>query len=92
MTDKGRDIFKAATHDVWLSYNYIGGVTPDTDLASEDATIRKRGIKFLSDQAQGVSNRVVLFLVVCSAVLGVKDYLAERTGGALADHSVEARF
>ena len=55
MTDKQRDALKAAATDAGLSYTYIGGVTPDTDLASEDPTVRKRGIKLLTEQAQAVS-------------------------------------
>jgi D-psicose/D-tagatose/L-ribulose 3-epimerase len=55
MTDKERDVLKTAATDAGLSYTYIGGVTPDTDLASEDPTVRKRGIKLLTEQAQAVS-------------------------------------
>ena len=55
MTDKQRDALKAAAADAGLSYTYIGGVTPDTDLASADPTVRQRGIKLLTEQAQAVS-------------------------------------
>ena len=55
MTNKERDVLKTAATDAGLSYTYIGGVTPDTDLASEDPTVRKRGIKLLTEQAQAVS-------------------------------------
>jgi D-psicose/D-tagatose/L-ribulose 3-epimerase len=55
LTEKERDALKAAAREAGLSYTYIGGVTPDTDLASEDSTVRKRGIKRLTEQAQGVS-------------------------------------
>jgi D-psicose/D-tagatose/L-ribulose 3-epimerase len=55
MTDKQRDALKAAATDAGLSYTYIGGVTPDTDLASADPTVRQRGIKLLTEQAQAVS-------------------------------------
>ena len=59
MTDRQRDVLKAAATDAGLSYTYIGGVTPDTDLASEDPTVRQRGIKLLTAQAQAV--QAVLF-------------------------------
>src|SRR6516162_2262596 len=55
LTEKERDLLKAAAKDSGLTYTYIGGVTPDTDLASEDPTVRKRGIKRLTEQAQAVS-------------------------------------
>jgi len=55
MTDKERDVLKTAATDAGLSYTYIGGVTPDTDLASEDPTVRQQGIKLLTEQAQAVS-------------------------------------
>ena len=55
MTDKQRDALKAAATDAGLYYTYIGGVTPDTDLASADPTVRQRGIKLLTEQAQAVS-------------------------------------
>jgi len=90
MTDKERDVLKAAGKDASLSYTYIGGVTPDTDLASEDRTIRKQGIKFLSDQAQAVSKMGGSLLSgVLHSSWGQRLPLG-KDRRALTDHSVEA--
>jgi D-psicose/D-tagatose/L-ribulose 3-epimerase len=56
MSERERDALRMAAVKAGLSFTFIGGVTPDTDLASEDATIRKRGIKFLGDQARAVKS------------------------------------
>jgi D-psicose/D-tagatose/L-ribulose 3-epimerase len=90
MTDKERNVLKAAAKDAGLSYTYIGGVTPDTDLASEDRIVRKRGIKFLEEQAQAVSDMGgsllsgVLYSSWCQRLPVGKDRKA------LTDYSVEA--
>jgi D-psicose/D-tagatose/L-ribulose 3-epimerase len=56
MSNKERDALRVSAKEAGLSYTFIGGVTPDTDLASEDPTTRKRGIKFLEDQALAVKS------------------------------------
>jgi D-psicose/D-tagatose/L-ribulose 3-epimerase len=56
MSNTERDALKAEGDKAGLSFTSIGGVTPDTDLASEDAEIRRRGIKFLEEQARAVRN------------------------------------
>ena len=90
MTDKERNVLKAAAKDAGLSYTYIGGVTPDTDLASEDRAVRERGIIFLEEQAQAVSDMGgsllsgVLYSSWCQRLPPGKDRRA------LTDYSVEA--
>jgi D-psicose/D-tagatose/L-ribulose 3-epimerase len=54
MNDKERDALRAAAKEAGISYTFIGGVTPETDLASEESCTRKRGIKFLEEQARAV--------------------------------------
>jgi D-psicose/D-tagatose/L-ribulose 3-epimerase len=54
MSNKEREALRAEGEKAGLFFTYIGGVTPDTDLASEDAEIRKGGIKFLEEQARAV--------------------------------------
>jgi D-psicose/D-tagatose/L-ribulose 3-epimerase len=56
MNDKERESLVIAAKEADISYTFIGGVTPDTDLASEDPVIRKRGIRFLQDQTLAVKS------------------------------------
>jgi D-psicose/D-tagatose/L-ribulose 3-epimerase len=56
MSEKQRDALTAAAKEAGLSYTFIGGVTPETDPASEDPGIRKRGIKSLEEQARAVKS------------------------------------
>jgi D-psicose/D-tagatose/L-ribulose 3-epimerase len=56
MNPKERDALRAAAEKVGISFTYVGGVTPDTDLASENAATRKRGISLLEDQARAVKS------------------------------------
>ena len=54
MSNKERDALRAEGGKAGLFFTYIGGVTPDTDLTSEDAGIRRKGVKFLEEQARAV--------------------------------------
>lgn len=56
MSDQERDALRVAAKEAGLSYTFIGGVTPETDLASEESGTRKRGIKFLAEQARAVKS------------------------------------
>jgi len=56
MNDKERKSLAIAAKEADISYTFIGGVTPDTDLASEHPVIRKRGIRFLQDQTLAVKS------------------------------------
>ena len=56
MNSKERDALRTAAEQVGIFFTYLGGVTPETDLASEDAATRKKGISLLGDQARAVKS------------------------------------
>ena len=90
MSDKERDALRAAAKEARISYTFIGGVTPETDIASEDPDTRKRGIKFIEEQARAVKS---LGGSLLSGVL-YSSWSQRLPSGkdrrALTDHAVEA--
>jgi D-psicose/D-tagatose/L-ribulose 3-epimerase len=55
MSDKERDVLKAAAENAGLSLTYSIGLKDDMDLASGDAATRKRGVDFLKDVSRAMN-------------------------------------
>src|SRR6202162_5798506 len=56
MSDKERDALGGAAKNAGLSLTYSIGLKDDMDLASEDATTRKKGVAFLQDVARAMKH------------------------------------
>src|ERR1700760_1902288 len=54
MSDAERDKLKAAATDAGLTLTYSIGMTADMDLASEDPSVRNKGVAFLQDVSKAM--------------------------------------